>query len=172
MNSEDRSTVHFHMNTQQLQWAKSMVRRFLQELETKELGDIAMLTAVFYQFQIEVSRMATSSKLQVNPAHQLGSLLSYFQVNFSQEIYLDDCEKIVHMSKSTLCRNFQACFGLSPMEYLAKIRIDQAKELLITTNQPVTAIAFECGFNDSNYFSKIFRKSVGCTPKHFRAVLA
>ena len=68
----------------------------------------------------------------------------------------------------SLCRNFQACFNLSPMEYLSKIRIDHAKELLLTTYKPVTDIAFECGFNDSNYFSKTFRNSVGCTPKNYR----
>ena len=53
------------------------------------------------------------------------------------------------------------------IEYLNHIRITAAEKLLIQTDMPITRIAMECGFNDSNYFAAVFKKIKGITPKKF-----
>lgn len=54
------------------------------------------------------------------------------------------------------------------MEYLIHYRIEQAKRLLREKTDPVTQIAFQCGFQSSAYFTKVFRQQQGMTPKEFR----
>ena len=53
-------------------------------------------------------------------------------------------------------------------EYISTIRIEYAKELLLTTNQKVNEIAEECGFSSASYFNVVFRKQVGVSPGAYR----
>ncbi|MFW5845937.1 MAG: helix-turn-helix domain-containing protein [Planctomycetota bacterium] len=69
-------------------------------------------------------------------------------------------------------RHFQRLFrdgvGCTPLAYILERRIERAQELLRQSADPVTSIAFATGFNDSNYFSRQFRRLVGCSPTHWR----
>jgi AraC-like DNA-binding protein len=57
---------------------------------------------------------------------------------------------------------------MTPFEYLNNYRVEMASRALITTDKPITEIAFSCGFNDLSYFIKTFKKCKGITPKSFR----
>jgi len=59
--------------------------------------------------------------------------------------------------------------GLSPMRYLAQVRVDRARRLLRETDRSVTDIALSCGFSSSQYFANVFRKHVGLAPSDYRA---
>ena len=54
------------------------------------------------------------------------------------------------------------------MSYIIRRRIDEAQSLLLTTNLTITAIAMECGYNNSNYFQSVFKNIVGMTPGKYR----
>ena len=54
------------------------------------------------------------------------------------------------------------------VEYLTKVRMDKAKQLLRTPGTKTTEIAFEVGFRDAHYFSNLFKKTQGCTPREYR----
>lgn len=58
--------------------------------------------------------------------------------------------------------------GCSPKDYLLRIRLDRAKELLATTDLPVAAVARRVGYDDPAYFSRLFTRRVGVAPVHFR----
>lgn len=68
------------------------------------------------------------------------------------------------MSKYHFCNAFKEFTGQTFKEYHNRIRIDKAIELLHSTEIPITEIAFLCGFNDSNYFSRKFHQITGKTP--------
>lgn len=63
---------------------------------------------------------------------------------------------------------FREYTGISPIKYMHKIRIEKAQSLLLTTNMPVKAIAYEMGYNDEYHFSRLFKKHTGLSPKNFR----
>ena len=59
-------------------------------------------------------------------------------------------------------------YGTSPIKFVQNIRINKAKQLLIDENVSINKIAFECGYNDAFYFSRIFKKVTGVTPSEYR----
>lgn len=67
-----------------------------------------------------------------------------------------------------LLYRFEAATGMSPIEYLNEIRLNKAKSLLEESGSTITDIAFQCGFNDSNYFSRRFKRRFGVSPREWR----
>jgi AraC-like DNA-binding protein len=74
----------------------------------------------------------------------------------------------VGVSEGYLSRSFNQETGLSLIHYLTRYRVQQAKQLLLTTDKTITEIAMEVGFSDSNYFSRVFRQEAGVSPVTFR----
>ena len=84
------------------------------------------------------------------------------------EWYLEDMSDKFHISRSYLSKKFKAVTGFGFKEYIVNVRIKNACRLLLETNKSITDIAFECGFNDSNYFGDAFRHVKGVSPNKYR----
>ena len=74
---------------------------------------------------------------------------------------------VAFISASSLQRAFEEHFGISPKQYLNKLRMNRALELLMEQERSVKEIAFACGFLDEKYFSRAFKKKYGYPPSHF-----
>lgn len=86
----------------------------------------------------------------------------------ARRIQLDDLAREVGMSKFHLSRRFKAATGLSPMQFVNRLRIEQAKGELLHTDQPIEAIAEATGFCDAGHLSRRFRQIFGENPGAFR----
>ena len=84
-------------------------------------------------------------------------------------IRVAELAELANMSVRNYQRIFREVEGTSPSEYLLRLRILKARKLLESEHRPVTAIAYDCGFSDSNYFSRMFHKVVGVTPRAYRS---
>ncbi|MBR3574348.1 MAG: response regulator [Lachnospiraceae bacterium] len=94
----------------------------------------------------------------------------YMSEHFTDpNLMLQDVAKSVNMSNSRFSTVFSQQNGQTFTEYLISLRLGKAKEMLRTTGVKSTQIARECGYNDSHYFSYIFKKNVGITPSEYRA---
>lgn len=80
---------------------------------------------------------------------------------------LNTISKMVHVSDSYLSRSFKQELGLGLSEYINRFRIERAQSLLLLAQVSVKAVSARCGFEDYNYFFRIFKKYVGLTPKEF-----
>lgn len=92
--------------------------------------------------------------------------------------HLDDFEldvqalcRELHLSQSQLQRKLSALTGLSPVRFIRRIRLNHARELLQDPERSVTSVAFDTGFNDPDYFSRVFRQEFGETPTEYRESL-
>ena len=74
----------------------------------------------------------------------------------------------LQVSASHLCREFMRCLHISPLDYLTRVRLQYAANLLTKTNRRIEDIAVSSGFSNGNYFAKVFKKSLGCSPRDFR----
>ncbi len=91
----------------------------------------------------------------------------YISENYNADLSLDLLSKKHAMSPSHFSKQFKAVTGVNLSEYINITRIIAAEKLLINTSMPITKIATECGFNDSNYFASVFKKIKGITPKRY-----
>ncbi len=94
----------------------------------------------------------------------------YMSSHFTDpNLMLQDVAKAVNMSNSRFSTVFSQQNGQTFTEYLISLRLGKAKDMLRTTGIKSTQIARECGYNDSHYFSYIFKKNVGITPSEYRS---
>jgi len=101
---------------------------------------------------------------------KLKKVLSYIRSSYEAQITLDDIAKEAGMSRKYFCRFLKEMTQKTPINYLNTYRIEHAARKLISTDEPITNIAFECGFNDLSYFIKTFKNIKGVTPKNFRVM--
>ncbi len=92
----------------------------------------------------------------------------YLEENYDESISLDELAAEAGLSPSYLSRSFKQRFGLSFSEYLNRLRLDEARRLLRSSRKNVGEIAREVGFNDSNYFSRVFKQEEGIPPSRYR----
>ncbi len=104
-------------------------------------------------------------------SHQDESIVSvqaWLLKNFDNEIGLDLLCTISGLNARTLNRRFHQATGDSPMNYLKKLRLDQARDLLKNTDLGVTEIALQVGYSDPDYFSRLFKRQYHLSPTSFR----
>lgn len=97
-------------------------------------------------------------------------VIRYMRETYKENISLDDMCDVAEVSKSYLCRIFKKKTGMSPVQYLMNIRVEEAKKLLVSTDMRIKRITNEVGFNDISYFCAVFREKVGITPDEYRRV--
>lgn len=104
----------------------------------------------------------------LNRAHLLKPVLEYIDTHYMQPVTLSELAQLTGMTPRYFCRFFDSYIHRTPIDYLNYYRIEQACRLLSSSNLSVTETAYQCGFNDSSYFVKIFRKYKGVTPLQYR----
>ncbi len=121
-----------------------------------------------YDFLIEFYRLTSQVNTDVTAHSAVIRTMDYINAHHTEEITMEQLCDCAGVSKQHLCRLFQSTLHSRPMEYIAKRRIQVAKELLSNTNTSVEIIAEETGFCTSSYFCKLFKRYEGMTPTQFR----
>lgn len=96
------------------------------------------------------------------------TVIALIQDNYSEDLKVDSIAGYLHLNRSYLSSLFKQETGLSIKQYLSYYRIEAAKKKLLNTDDSISQISFQCGFQDPLYFSRIFREWVGLTPSEFR----
>ena len=95
-------------------------------------------------------------------------VLEYIEAHYSQGMSLEDLAAVAGMNPKYFCRVFRSLTHHSPVDYLNFYRIEQAAHFLDSTDLSVTEVGNRCGFWESSYFTKVFRKYKGVTPVQYR----
>jgi two-component system response regulator YesN len=98
----------------------------------------------------------------------LASALNYIRENHKNNISLEDVSQHIYISPYYLSHLFKEELGITFVEYLTKVRIEEAKKLLKNSSMSIVAIASEVGYEDASYFSKVFKKMTGLSPNQYR----
>ena len=99
---------------------------------------------------------------------RLGDVLRYIKENYRERLDVGTLAAKAHMSRARFHVNFESAVGVSPMKYLRVRRMERAKELLLTSDLDMAAVAAEAGYPDQFHFSRTFRSLIGISPRDYR----
>lgn len=122
--------------------------------------------AVVEAFIREAERAIGETNTSVNP--NMDRLLEYIQDHYADPITLTGVARQFHFNASYLSSYFASYNGEGFSEYLNKIRLEKAMELLLTTELTISEISASVGYSDQSYFTKVFKKQTGISPSQFR----
>ncbi len=138
---------------------------FISELSVKsDFDDICLwIVKVLDTFLDTVyeSRNIKNSKL-------LSDAMNYIRENYKENLSLENVAQQVFISPYYLSHLFKEELGITFVEYLTRIRMEEAKRLLKEPRLSIVAIASEVGYEDASYFSKVFKKNLGISPNQYR----
>ena len=92
----------------------------------------------------------------------------YIRANFRERITAGEIARAAHVSESYACRIAKRRWGVSLVQLVAQVRLEEAKRLLLASDHSIEEIARESGFSSQKYFSRVFHKQLGQTPSQFR----
>jgi AraC family transcriptional regulator len=101
-------------------------------------------------------------------AAQFTLVQDYVSAHLDRNLSLQELADLVGLNPHYFCRLFKAACGLTPHQYLLKSRVDQAAQLLRSTQLPIADVAQQVGFYDQSRFTQVFRRWMGVTPKHYQ----
>ena len=137
--------------------------------EGYELVVNAELLSLFYQlYRAGAVEEVTHGKGQEKQLEQLVRLLAWIEDHYAERITLEALSKETGLNEKYLCRFFKAYTAHTPIDYLNRLRIERAADDMRTRHSTVTEAAYANGFNDSAYFSKIFRRIKGISPASYK----
>lgn len=149
--------------------AEGMQQKLEEQLEKRmiEATGITELKKLLVQHICEnIEQMIGDSKSNLSPAIRTAKI--FIANNYKQDIGLGDVARVVNLSSVYFSGLFKKEIGENFVDYLNRVRIDAAKVLLKDVRNNIGEIAEQCGFSDTRYFAKIFKRSVGITPSDYR----
>lgn len=99
------------------------------------------------------------------------SLKQIMEKNYCFNLRLEDYAELSHRSLSSFKRDFQQQFNESPGKWIIKRRVEHAANILANTEQSISEVAFESGFEDLSHFSRVFKKFIGKNPSEYKKSL-
>lgn len=99
---------------------------------------------------------------------QVEQIHKYIERSYHENITLTALAEQYHMDASYLSRTFSQKYGETIIAFLTRIRMEKAAELMKDQDKKLETISFLVGYDDYNYFSRVFRKKMGCSPREYR----
>ncbi|MDO3412700.1 response regulator [Saccharibacillus sp. CPCC 101409] len=115
-----------------------------------------------------VHRFEENSRVDGGGPGPMEQIAAYVRDHYREEVTLQGLAERFFLSREYISRRFKREFGLNVFDYLADVRLDRAKRLLLDSELRVVRIAELVGYQDEKYFSRVFKKATGQTPNEFR----
>ncbi len=145
-----------------------LAKRIYHEYEDPdELSPLA-IEALVLELIVETSRARLESS-DIAPQRWLTQAEELIRARFAERLSLNDVAKAVDVHPVHLARAFRQHFRCSVGEYVRRLRVQSAREAILTTEAPLTEIAMAMGFYDQGHFTKTFKRLTGLTPSALRA---
>jgi iron complex transport system substrate-binding protein len=151
--------------------ASDMYRLWHQEEPLTRLETKQRLYAFVHLLLTELERLEGAEE-NTEEQDVVAAALAHIEARYSEPLTLSSLAERLRTSPRQLQRGFKVRFGHGPMEHLIGIRMERAKRLLEQGNRPIAQIAEEVGYPDSYYFSRLFKKKTGLSPRGYKQMLS
>ena len=165
----DYSQYHFYNNEEIALLINKLISICTSSTSGKDVfADLAVKELLFRIMQVQNLNYTNDYYINASTTNSLAFIVGYIKENISSSISIDYLSNKAYMSKSTFYRTFKRELGLSPQEYILREKIKRAKKLLENPKYKIASICSETGFQDVNYFIRLFKKMEGVTPHQYR----
>jgi len=143
--------------------------KIIRELQVHEYHYELMCASYLFDMVCQIGRAIHSDVPQVTEkSNNFASALYVMNNQFHKDLSIDEYAKMCGMSTYYFVRKFKEHTGYSPHYYVIRIRMERAKEFLVTTDMNVSEISFAVGYDNPLYFSRMFKKYTGTSPLHYK----
>lgn len=147
-----------------------LFKNMIEEFQTCKVGYREMLEMNLRQLFLMIQRTRLEKPPLVTTAVQqeMDFARQYFHEHYNEPINIEEYAQSRHTSISLFMRNFKKVYGVSPKQYILNIRMNNAQNLLESTDYTVAEIAAIVGYDNALYFSRIYHKQKGQAPSDYR----
>lgn len=153
-----------------LEYVESLISVMIEEYHGQLQGYQTMLLSRFTELVVYLSRHYDTQEkgMEGNHLMHLANAISYMEDHYLEPLTLEEIAGKSNISVRHLNRIFRSYYQMTPIAYMLTLRLERACSLLKHSSLTITQISYECGFNDSNYFTRQFRKAYKVSPKVYR----
>ncbi len=151
------------------------VVRLLRSLETpanrRILGPGAVKEILYHILRGEQGSFLRALALRDSRSHHIAQIVRFLQENYHQSLDISSIAKYAGMGNSTLHHLFEKIVGQSPIQYLKKIRLHQARLMIVSNGLNASEAAYKVGYNNASQFSREFKRQFGLPPSRAAEIL-
>lgn len=144
---------------------EELLLKIEKEYESNQPHKNLLINLYIFELLTLISRYKQERPSRIHESDKIIYTISeYISNHFDQDLSLESLSTMFAISESYLSRKFKAVAGIGLNKYITYVRITNAEKMLKEGNLSITEVAEKCGYNDSNYFSLVFKKIKGITP--------
>ena len=167
------ATEDYIILTKQSEWQREVlasITKIYDEMHRENCNPIRLISQITSLCACIGDNIKSASMTHADERSWLAvwNMTGYVQKNYINKITVDDIAAAGSVCRSKCCKLFNEHIGQTPNAYLTRYRVQKSCEMLLETNMSVIEIAIASGFQSPSYFTHIFQKEIGLTPKEYR----
>lgn len=168
---QDNFANHLHLHPDQLVPLEKLVMSIHKALKAPREGTEAECVALLIQLILQISRFYdTVATLRDDMPQKINMIISKLEKNYACDYTLAGLAAEANTSPRNFSRQFRRITRTSPIEYLLRVRLRHAADMLTANDLSISQVAAFCGFSDSNYFTKKFTEKYSISPRKYRNI--
>lgn len=160
-----------HMSLSEYKNILNIFESLNRTYQVKPIGYSQKLTFLCLELIYLVTKNLFIGEQTDSTLDRVSRITDFLDRNYQRKISLKEICEVTSLTESNTIKLFRRNFGLTPINYLNKIRVNNAKEQLLKTQKSIKEIAYLNGFTDEYYFSRVFKKIENISPRMFRKTL-
>ncbi|MEW6304104.1 MAG: AraC family transcriptional regulator [Verrucomicrobiota bacterium] len=161
--------ARLHLSSEQIAYVRSLTATMNTEFEGHSDGRQTIIKSTFLLLAAYLSRLYQSPPQGTGaPLARLANVVAHIRKNFREPLAIGTLARLAHWSPSHFQRNFKRVYHTTPNQFITRVRLEEAAELLKDPDRDITSIAYETGFASSSFFTIRFKRHFGETPSEFR----
>lgn len=162
---------HFQNNNDIASSLNKLIRICCSDDLAKNIyADLNLKELLIRLMQSQNLRVAVTESLTHSNSSRLNYVLNYIHQHLGSKISVDMLSRKAYLGRNHFFKWFKEQLGITPLEYINQERIRLAKQLLTDKKSNIGEVSLHCGFNDVNYFVRLFKKMEGITPGAYQSV--
>jgi AraC-like DNA-binding protein/mannose-6-phosphate isomerase-like protein (cupin superfamily) len=158
-----------HLSTDEMVYVTSIISTLKSEFDGKAEGRQSIVKNLFQVMAVYLCRLYADHKGHTAPPLiRMTRVAAHIQEHFRTALSIDDLARMAHLSRSQFQRTFKRAYHITPLQYILKLRLHEACEMLKDPNLDITNIAFDVGFSSSSFFATQFKQYMGEPPSEYR----